>query len=181
MTTEEETSRTCPKCKKVLPSNAKFCHGCGYNLSAPENITCPSCREQLPADAAFCFNCGKSLDMKTEETKSVEDTKSPATEPIVVNIQNEGTPKTRELPITSWGKVVTGEKSTFLAVLLGFFISGTGVMYAGRVGLGIVIFVLTILTALFLVGIIIWIYGMYKAYTMCKENNRLWLEYQMGQ
>ena len=78
---------------------------------------------------------------------------------------------------TSWGKPVTGEKSTFIALLLSFFLPGVGIIYAGRVGLGVVILILTVLLAAVFVGVIFWIYGMYKAYKMCVENNRIWAEY----
>ena len=78
---------------------------------------------------------------------------------------------------TSWGKPVTGEKSPFITLILSFFLPGVGIIYAGRVGLGLVILLLSVLLAAVFVGIIFWIYGMYKAYTMCTENNRIWAEY----
>ena len=94
-------------------------------------------------------------------------------------------------PTTSWGKPVTGEKSTFLALLLGFFFPGVGIMYAGKIGLGVTIFILDIVcyilflaTVWLVIGVIFsipllifLIYGMIKAYSMCDENNRLWREY----
>ena len=94
-------------------------------------------------------------------------------------------------PVTSWGKEVTGEKSTALALILGFFFPGLGITYAGKVGFGIVLFVLNFVcwilfcaTVWLFIGIIfsipmliILIYGMIKAYSMCDENNRLWREY----
>lgn len=81
------------------------------------------------------------------------------------------------IPTTSWGKPVTGEKSSFLALILSFFFPGVGIMYAGRVGLGIVIFLLSFFLIFIIIGLIPWIYGMYKGYVMCEENNRLWAQY----
>ena len=78
---------------------------------------------------------------------------------------------------TSWDMPVTGEKSPFLALVLGIFFPGVGVMYAGRIGLGVVILILSVLFAAFIIGLIIWIYGIYKGYSMCTENNRLWANY----
>ena len=78
---------------------------------------------------------------------------------------------------TSWGMPVTGEKSPFLAFVLSLFLPGVGVMYAGRIGLGFVILILSLLLAAFIIGLIIWIYGIYKGYSMCTENNRLWAYY----
>ena len=84
---------------------------------------------------------------------------------------------TQNILMTSWGKPVTGEKSPFLALVLSFFFPGVGVMYAGRIGLGVVILILSVLLAAFIIGMIFWIYGMYKGYSMCSENNRIWAQY----
>ncbi len=52
------------------------------------------------------------------------------------------------LPTTSYGKVVTGEKSMILGLILWwFFLGGIGLAYAGRVGLGIVLFIVEIICA----------------------------------
>ena len=58
-----------------------------------------------------------------------------------------------------------------------YLLPGVGIIYAGRVGLGLVILLLSVLLAAVFVGIIFWIYGMYKAYKMCVENNRIWADY----
>lgn len=50
-------------------------------------------------------------------------------------------------------------------------------MYAGKIGLGVAILIISYLLAVFIIGLIPWIYGMYKAYTLCEENNRLWAQY----
>lgn len=95
------------------------------------------------------------------------------------------------LPITSWGREVTGEKSVAIALILGFFFPGLGIAYAGKIGLGVTIFILDIVcyilflaTVWLVIGVIFsipllifLIYGMIKAYSMCDENNRLWREY----
>ncbi len=82
------------------------------------------------------------------------------------------------LPRNAHGDLVTCEKSEVLAVILGFFIIGAELMYAGRVGLGVVHLVLSILFCwTFLVPLALWIYGMLKGYELCKENNLLWIQY----
>ncbi len=48
------------------------------------------------------------------------------------------------LPTTSYGKVVTGEKSMVLGIIIWFFLGGIGLAYAGRVGLGIALFIIEI-------------------------------------
>lgn len=75
------------------------------------------------------------------------------------------------------GDLVTGEKSTAVAVILGIIIPGTGVMYGGKIGLGIVIFLVTAILVWFIIGIIPWIYGIWKGYDLCKQNNILWYDY----
>ncbi|WP_319378273.1 zinc ribbon domain-containing protein [uncultured Methanocorpusculum sp.] len=110
---------------------------------------CPECGAEVYASAEICPSCGTRL-------------KKPHT----------------ELPRNAHGDLVTGEKSEVLAVILGFFIIGAGLMYAGRVGLGIFHLVLSILLFwTILVPLALWIYGMLKGYELCKENNMLWLQY----
>jgi hypothetical protein len=63
-----------------------------------------------------------------------------------------------------------------LALIISFFLPGIGTVYAGNIMKGIIIFVVAIilgaLAAVFLLGIIaeilyiiVWLYGMYDAYT----------------
>jgi TM2 domain-containing membrane protein YozV len=68
-----------------------------------------------------------------------------------------------------------------LALIISFFLPGIGTVYAGKVMMGIVIFVVALilgaLATIFLLGIIayvlyliVWIYGMYDAYTTAKAT-----------
>jgi len=68
-----------------------------------------------------------------------------------------------------------------LALIISFFLPGIGSVYAGKVMMGIVIFVVALilgaLATIFLLGIIayvlyliVWIYGMYDAYTTAKAT-----------
>lgn len=76
------------------------------------------------------------------------------------------------------GDLVTGEKSAAIAVILSIIIPGTGVMYGGRIGLGLLILILSwVFIILFFIGLIPWIYGIWKSYELCKQNNVLWYEY----
>lgn len=75
------------------------------------------------------------------------------------------------------GDLVTGEKSVAVAVILSIIIPGTGVMYGGRIGLGLIILILTTIFVWIIIGIIPWIYGIWEAYDLCKQNNVLWYEY----
>ncbi len=80
------------------------------------------------------------------------------------------------------GELVTGQKSAGLAVILGLIIIGAGLMYAGRVGLGIAHLILSVVFCwTIIIPLALWIYGMIKAYDLCKENNLLWIEYLNNQ
>jgi membrane protease subunit (stomatin/prohibitin family) len=50
-------TRKCPKCKKDIPRNAKFCPECGGEL--PVSSFCATCGEALPAGAKYCPACGQ--------------------------------------------------------------------------------------------------------------------------
>ena len=52
----------CPKCKKELLTDAKFCEECGTKTEAKSEKTfCEECGTPSEAGEAFCGNCGKSL------------------------------------------------------------------------------------------------------------------------
>ncbi|HZH34380.1 MAG TPA: protein kinase, partial [Pyrinomonadaceae bacterium] len=74
------SSFNCPRCKKVLPANARFCGGCGLNMAgyaagassptifsgsnaAPRSveILCRTCGSSYPAGTKFCGRCGSSV------------------------------------------------------------------------------------------------------------------------
>ncbi len=66
-----------------------------------------------------------------------------------------------------------------LAVIISFFLPGIGSVYAGKVMMGIVLFIIAIILAvlytmvfywLIILYIIVWLYGMYDAYTTAKAT-----------
>ena len=111
-----------------------------------------------------------------------------------------------ELPKTKEGRIVSGEKSTALSVILNILLAGLGTIYAGKIKDGL----FTVLSALFIAFImigecifladmifypetakmflfalliceigytLIFIYSIYQSVTACKENNTLWQDY----
>ncbi|EKQ54792.1 MAG: hypothetical protein B655_0601 [Methanobacterium sp. Maddingley MBC34] len=65
-----------------------------------------------------------------------------------------------------------------LAVVISFFLPGIGSVYAGKTMMGVVIFVVALIlfASVYFLGaiayvlyIIVWIYGMYDAYTTAKS------------
>ncbi len=88
------------------------------------------------------------------------------------------------LPTTSYGKVVTGKKSMVLGIILWFFLGGIGLAYAGRVGLGIALFIIELVCAFFavliiptIIAIIVLFVALYLTYKAIKENNELWTQH----
>jgi len=50
---------TCPNCGKALEDGAKFCEGCGAQISA--TVFCPACGAANSAEFAFCQTCGTNM------------------------------------------------------------------------------------------------------------------------
>lgn len=88
------------------------------------------------------------------------------------------------LPTTSYGKVVSGEKSMAIGIILWFFFGGIGLAYAGRVGLGIVLFIIEVVCAIIafliipgIIAVIVWFVALYLTYKAIEENNQLWTQH----
>ncbi len=50
---------TCPQCGRPFSAGAKFCRGCGANLTA----TCASCGAPVTAENKFCRRCGAPVEV----------------------------------------------------------------------------------------------------------------------
>jgi TM2 domain-containing membrane protein YozV len=66
-----------------------------------------------------------------------------------------------------------------LALIISFFLPGIGTVYAGKVMMGIVIFIIALILGVltmylgiiaYILYIIVWLYGMYDAYTTAKAT-----------
>jgi TM2 domain-containing membrane protein YozV len=105
---------------------------------------CPECGKSLDNETSkFCDNCGASLDSSTAVAKK------------------ESSQEIQE------------EKSSFIAILCSLFIPGLGQVYNGETEKGVIIFLATLIGAFIFIipGVIVWIYGMYDAYTIAKKMN----------
>ncbi len=60
------SANSCPKCRTVLLSGAKFCHACGEQ-AVGEQKDCPACRERNPVTAVFCHHCRHSFGGKKQK------------------------------------------------------------------------------------------------------------------
>lgn len=60
--TQEAQTMKCPKCGDLLPTNAKFCPGCGTKIEtiADNEMICPNCGKKTPK-GKFCIECGHPI------------------------------------------------------------------------------------------------------------------------
>jgi len=106
----------------------------------------------------FCSECGKSLE---NETSKFCDNCGARLDSSNLVVKKEPTPEIQE------------EKSSFIAILCSFFIPGLGQVYNGETEKGVIIFLATLFGAFIFIipGVVVWVYGMYDAYTIAKKMN----------
>jgi len=105
---------------------------------------CPECGKSVEKETTkFCDNCGANLDSST------------------VVVKKESLQEIQE------------EKSSFIAILCSFFIPGLGQVYNGETEKGFLVFFGTLIGVFIFIipGLIVWIYGLYDAYTTAKKMN----------
>ncbi len=110
---------------------------------------CESCGAPLKDGDKFCEQCGA------------------ATPAVPVSM-----PPPPAKPIMPVEEPYQG-KSPILALILSFFFSGLGQVYNGETLKGVAIFFGTLIGYMIFVipGVIVWIFGMYDAYTTAKKMN----------
>ena len=108
-------------------------------------VICPNCGKNTP-EGKFCEQCGASVQ----------------------------TTQTFQQPVVQQPAAVKEEKSAGVAAILSFIFTGSGQVYNGDLLRGIGILIGTIIGSfIFLIpGIIVWIYGVYDAYTTAQKMNR---------
>ncbi len=119
-------------------------------------LACPRCGAPVPAGARFCTACGAGV--SSLPAPMAARTGAPVSGPM-------------------YGPML-GEKNSFLALLLSA-VTGLGQLYNGERAkgatlliAGVVLFFASIVTtALFLVSVPLWIYGMYDAYSGANAYN----------
>ena len=120
---------------------------------------CFNCGEAYKENAVVCSNCGRPA---PQESKEQENGKNEQTENENINAEQVYTGTKKPVQI----------KSTFFALLLSFFIPGLGQVYNGKFWKGIFFMIAIFAGAFFIIpGIIIWIWGLYDAYTEAEQIN----------
>ncbi|HOH81584.1 MAG TPA: zinc-ribbon domain-containing protein, partial [Methanoregulaceae archaeon] len=113
---------------------------------------CESCGAQLKEGDKFCEQCG------------------------AVTAAVSLAPASVAVPAAA----VQKEKNPWISTILSFFFPGLGSIYNGDTLKGVAIYIGAIIGMLLFIvpGVIVWIYGMYDAYTTAKKMNEGLLPYK---
>ena len=119
-------------------------------------VICPNCGKNTP-EGKFCESCGASV-------QTTQTFQQPVAQQPVYTQQPAA--------------AVMQKKSAGVAVILSFFLPGLGQIYNGQIGKGIGMIILSVifwLLSSILIGIpfyiILWVYGMYNAYSTANKIN----------
>ena len=115
---------------------------------------CPSCGSNVDSDKRFCENCGAPL------------TTAPASPP-------PPPPPSQPAYVPPVPQAPAQQKSAGLAAVASFFIPGLGQTYNGSFGKGLLVLFGTIIGSMIFTipGIIVWLYGVYDAYSTASKMN----------
>lgn len=116
-------------------------------------VICPNCGKNTP-EGKFCEHCGASV-----QSAQTFQQQPAAAQPAFTQ---QPAPPAR------------AEKSSGLAAILSFLFTGSGQVYNGQLGRGIGFFVGALIGYMIFVipGVIVWIYGIYDAYTTAAKMNK---------
>ena len=113
----------------------------------PPTMFCNACGKEILKSAEICPGCGTRVRAAEERKRTI---------------------------YAPDGRIITEQKSVALAVILSIFIPGLGTMYAGKVGWGLLLLILSWGLLAIFIGIFIWLYAILDANNVAEENNRIW-------
>ncbi len=162
------------------------------------NVACPYCNSLMIDDGRFagtmvaCTNCTAQFQMPVRQAQSYSAPSPPlpppaptsdAADPFGANPYSSPA-TTYSMPMPGYGSPVSPiihrpHKEPGIAAVLSFFFAGLGQIYNGEIGKGLCFIlanVVSFLMCFFLIGfpmlLIVWIFGIYDAYTVADQINR---------
>ena len=170
----------CQNCDTELDDGVKFCPNCGSKVvelledSNEDKVkTCPNCGKEVDDGVKFCANCGTKVDGSQDSSTVVIPTKfcQGCGKKIDFNATT--------CPYCGFTSNVTKIKEPILSLVLSLLLPGLGQIYNGEVKKGIIFIILDIVfiaLAFIIIGaflyFILWVYGMYDAYTTAEKINK---------
>lgn len=130
---------------------------------------CANCGQPLKEYAIVCANCGMPVRGQEKVYENAEKMHTKERVPAE-KVNTKGNSKTASKQ----------EKSAFFALIFSFFIPGLGQVYNGKFWKGVGFMIGVPLGSLFLLvpGVLIWVWGMYDAYTESEKINTGELPYR---
>ena len=133
--------------------NSKYIYTLKYILNKVKIMFCPKCAFDNPDDSEYCSSCGTPLNNNAVYNKASQHVQS---------------------------SYILPQKSTGVGIILSFLLPGLGHLYAGLIGMGLILMVLSmvfIALAFFTFFItlvfylILWIWGIFNVRQKINEYN----------
>lgn len=184
------TNKICPECGTEHVESARFCRNCGAQFSNENNseanaaTRCRNCGAVIN-DEAYCPDCGNPTGIRlcpNCRQKTVnEDFCSICGYRLNQNVRicgNCGEKIDARAKVCAHCGANVAQKNGIVALVLSFVFPGLGQIYNGQTRKGLILiasYVIAWILCLILIGAIlafvIWIYGMYDAYSSAKAIN----------
>ena len=182
-------SKVCPKCGANQNDGAKFCRECGHPLDGEDKhddstIKCKHCGCEL-TNEQYCPDCGKETGIMTCPKcmqKSVNENYCPGCgyrlNQNVKTCSHCGSQidANAQVCVSCGARVL--HKSPIIALALSLIFPGLGQFYNTQNHKGITLFIayivswiLSLILIGFVLALLIWVYGMYDAYSSAKAIN----------
>ena len=162
--------KRCANCGTIL-HDEKFCPNCGKSTETlPQAKTCPNCGTEVDKEK-FCPKCGQKLDPQAQMSRKLAYCRNCGSQ---IDAEAEICPKCgvrqKNPPVEN--------KNPLFALILSFIFPGLGQIYNGQNHKGILLivsyivsFILWVILIGMILTLLVWLYGLYDAYTTAEHIN----------